>query len=145
LSFVFKIYSWLIDPARPAYPYFKGDLEMNETLTMANANRSPAAIRALGGVLTFLGVILIGGMGTLLLWMNNIMNNNSSTTKWNGSEDQKTMVFLVLGSVMAFGFSALITGLWQIMTGKRNMKLIRVTLGLSGVLLFLSWWIRMVF
>lgn len=112
---------------------------MSETLI--NTNQNPATIRALGGVLMFLGMVLMGGMAALMLWINTIIansNNPASTVRWKGSADHQQMVFLILVTVMAFGFSNFVTGAYQVFTGKRNLKLIWIIIGLWSVLLILT-------
>lgn len=117
----------------------KGEIKMSETLI--NTNQSPATIRTLGVVLMFLGTILMGAMGAIMLWINTIIANSgksSSTTKWNGSPEQTQIMFLILGVVMVFGFAAFVAGCWQWMTGKRNLKLIWIMLGLGIVLVIMT-------
>ena len=116
---------------------------MSQTLTDSKMN--PTTIRTLGGVLAFLGMILVGSMVAIMIWINNLMNNASSTTKWNASPEQKNIIFLVLGLVMAFGISTLVTGGWQILTGKRNIKLIWIILGFWGVLMIAAWAVQIYF
>ena len=113
--------------------------------TLINSKQSPTTIRVLGGVLTLIGMMLVAGMGTLMIWMNNLMNNGSSTTKWTGSQDQKTITFLILGSVMAFGFSALLAGIWQLLTGTRSKKLVWLMIGLWGILMISTWVVQIYF
>ena len=100
--------------------------------------QTPETIRALGGVLIFLGVILAGGMGVLMIWLNNAMTNPSSTIKFNADSPQQELIFPVLGMVAAFGISAMVAGIWQILTGKRSKTLIFIMLGLSFVLWILA-------
>jgi magnesium-transporting ATPase (P-type) len=94
-----------------------------------------STIRILGGLLMFIGLLLVGVMSAIMLWMNKTMNNPSSTTKFTVTSDKKMITFLILGAVAAFGFSAFIAGSYQLFTGKRNKKLIWLMLGLWIVLI----------
>jgi hypothetical protein len=96
-----------------------------------------STIRVLGWLLVFIGVLLVSVMGSIMLWMNTVMHNRSSTSKWTGSPEQAQIGLLVMGVVMIFGFSAFIAGFWQVMTGKRNLKLIWLMLGLGVALMVL--------
>ncbi len=116
---------------------------MNETLT--NAKQSPTTIRTLGGLLMFIGVLLVGSMSAIMLWMNKAINNPSSTAKYTGTADKKMIAFLILGAVAAFGCSAFIAGTYQLATGKRNRMLIWLMLGLWAVLIILVYVVQVIF
>ena len=107
--------------------------------------QSPATIRVLGGVLFFIGILLVGGMGAIMGWMNKAINNPSSTTKFTGTSDQKMVAFLILGAVMAFGCSSFIAGIYQFATGRRNKKLIWLMLGIWIVLVIMVWAVQVIF
>ena len=104
-----------------------------------------STIRTLGGLLMFIGLLLAGAMSAIMWWMNKAMNNPSSTTKFTGTADKKMITFLILGAVAAFGFSALIAGTYQLLTGKRNKKLIWLMLGLWIVLMIMVWAVQIIF
>ncbi len=104
--------------------------------------QSPTTIRILGVVLIFIGTILVGSMAAIMMWINDAMNNPSSTTKFNGTTGQKQITFLILGMVAFFGITALIAGIYQAATGKRNKKVIFIMLGLWVVLMILAWVVR---
>jgi hypothetical protein len=115
---------------------------------LVNKQQSPTSIRVLGGILIFLGVILVGSMAAIMMWINNIIANSGktgSTVKWNAAPQQQQMTFLILGAVAAFGVSAMLTGLLQIITGKRNRMMVGLMIGLWIVLMILAWAIRMFF
>ncbi|MBX7172311.1 MAG: hypothetical protein K1X72_15195 [Pyrinomonadaceae bacterium] len=109
---------------------------------LTTSNQSPTTIRVLGVVLIFIGVILVGSMAAIIMWINDAMNNPSSTTKFNGTPEQAKITFLILGMVTAFGFTSIAAGLWQALTGKRNKKVIFVMLGLWVVLMILAWVVK---
>lgn len=100
--------------------------------------QTPETIRALGGVLIFIGAILVGGIGALMIWINNLMTSPSSTIKFAENSPQNQILFPVLGMVAIFGLTAMIAGTWQVVTGKRNKALIWLMLGLGIVLFILA-------
>ena len=112
---------------------------------LINNNQSPATIRVLGGVLIFIGLLLIGGMGALIVWINDILANNGrsgSAPSFKGSPEEANIIFLVLGAVAAFGLVAMIAGAWQLFTGTRNKILLWIMLGVWAVLMLLAWWVK---
>lgn len=85
----------------------------------------------------FLGALISGGMIVIMLWTRNVIANThryDSTHKWNASPEETTAMFAVLGLVTAFGVSAAVAGFWHLLTGKRNLKLLWIMLGLGFVL-----------
>ncbi|HRH46352.1 MAG TPA: hypothetical protein PKY82_32200 [Pyrinomonadaceae bacterium] len=118
---------------------------MSENLAIKNSAQSPTTIRILGGLLIFIGTILVGAMAAIMMWINNAINNPASTNKFNGTPEQQKITFLILGAVMVFGITAMIGGFWQLLTGKRNKTLIFVMLGLWVVLMILAWFVQKFF
>jgi hypothetical protein len=47
------------------------------------------------------------------------------------------VMFGIFGAVLLFGFSSLLTGIWHAITGRRNLQLIWIMLGL-GIALFIG-------
>jgi hypothetical protein len=116
--------------------------------TLVNKQQTPTTIRALGAVLIVIGSLLTGGMIALMVWINYIIAGSgkpSSTTTWNGSAEEAQIVFLVLGTVAAFGVMAMITGLWQLLTGRRNKLLVGLMLAVCAGLIGLAWIVRIFF
>lgn len=116
-------------------------------MNLVNNNQSPATIRVLGGVLIFIGLLLMGGMGAIMIWVNNILANNGrsgSSPSFKGSPEEANIIFLVLGAVGAFGFVSMIAGAWQLFTGTRNKILLWIMIGVWAVLMLLAWWVKYV-
>jgi hypothetical protein len=90
--------------------------------------------RRFGGVLVVLGLVLTLGLGCLL-WMlgPQLMNPGRSFggTRFTGTPLQALGVFAILGGVFAFGATTMVYGVWQMSTGRRNM---RVVYGMFGVI-----------
>ncbi|MCB1024380.1 MAG: hypothetical protein KDB79_08320 [Acidobacteria bacterium] len=117
---------------------------MGKTATVEN----PSKVRILGALLVVIGAGLAAGMAKLMLWIGDISRNsdvNSAGPRWNATPQEQQITFLILGAVMVFGLSSVITGLWQIISGKRNRKLIWLMLGLWIFLLLLAWGVRFYF
>lgn len=115
---------------------------------LINNNQSPATIRFLGGVLIFIGLLLMGGMGALMIWINNIITTNGrsgATQSFNGSPEQARIIFLVLGMVGVFGLISMIAGAWQLFTGTRNKFLIWLMLAVFFILLVSAYLIQVFF
>ena len=75
-------------------------------------------------------------MGYIAFWMVNLLNNPSSTGgKFNGTREQLLMIFAIFGLVIVFGMIAFLTGLWQLIFGRRNKIFVWGVAGL-GFLLF---------
>ena len=97
--------------------------------------KSPAALRALGVVLVVLGGALMGGMAVLSWVMYGVIHNNDprAGTKFTDSESDMMFMFGIFGLVFFIGLTALVSGLWQIIFGKRNLILVWIMLGLGGI------------
>lgn len=115
---------------------------------LINNNQSPATIRVLGGLLIFIGLLLIGGMGGLIFWINDILANNGrsgSAPSFKGNPEQANIIFLVLGLVGVFGLVSMIAGAWQLFTGTRNKFLIWAMLAVFFILLVSAYLVQMFF
>jgi hypothetical protein len=85
----------------------------------------------MGGIYLVLGLALCGGIGYLMVVIAGIMQHSGdphATTRFNGTPAQAVGVFAVLWVVMLIGFTVLVSGIWQIRYGRRNVKLVRITL-----------------
>lgn len=102
---------------------------------MRNKPQSPQTIRLLGGLLIFIGALLAGGMGALMLWIRSIIANPASTVRFNESAPESDLIFPVLSAVAAFGVAAMAAGVWQVATGTRNKTLIWIMLGIWVVMM----------
>lgn len=108
---------------------------MNRNLV--NTQQSPTTIRILGFVLIIIGAILVGGMTAIILWVNGVINAASVSNSFRGTTEQKQIMFTVLGAVGVFGFSSILAGFWQLLTGQRNQTLVSLMIGVTFFLLIL--------
>jgi hypothetical protein len=98
--------------------------------------RPTSAIRVLGVVMIALGGFLIAAMAVISLWVYNLAQQSSAsgvTSRFTGTKNQMLMMFGIFGLVILFGIVSLITGLWQLVFGKRNKTLTWVVLGLGVI------------
>ena len=97
--------------------------------------KSPAALRALGGVLVVLGSLLMGGMAVLSWVMYGVINNTDprASTKFTGTESDIVFMFAIFALVFFIWLTGFVAGLWQIVFGRRNLILVWIMLGLGGI------------
>ena len=85
---------------------------------------SDRKIRALGGLLILIGVLLSGGMSWLILHLKDVIDHPGVKGRWNGGPEFTEAAFRLLYSVLAFGVASLLPGIGQATTGKRNRVLL---------------------
>jgi hypothetical protein len=100
--------------------------------------------RRFGLVLVLCGLFITGLMSVVLYFtMPMLMNPGVSMggSRFSGSPAMAFGVSLVLGAVWAFGATALGYGLWQMATGKRSLKVVKLLLGVFSGLLALAYFL----
>lgn len=107
--------------------------------------KSKMQIKILGGLMMLIGFFLIALMGFIINFTNQAINGNSSTVRWNASPEETKWMLAVLYIVLLFGFSSTITGLWQLVTGRRNFLLLVIMFGLAFGLYFLAYLLPKIF
>lgn len=91
----------------------------------------PWRLRVRGGIYLVLGLGLCGGIGYLMVVIANIMQHSGdphATVRFNDTPAQAMGIFAVLWVVMLVGLTVLVTGVWQIRYGRRNLKLVRIAM-----------------
>ena len=82
-------------------------------------------IRIRGAIMVFLGGFLIALMGTISIWMYGVIFHPAANgARFNGDANELAMIAGIFGFIFLFSFIAVITGLWQLILGKRNMILV---------------------
>lgn len=102
--------------------------------------------RLISGVLVFCGLFLsaLGG-GLIIVFANSILNSGESgASQFKGSEATLIFIFGIFGVILAFGLSALTAGVWQVIFGRANARLIYILLTLMLALLLIIWFGRFV-
>ena len=96
---------------------------------MATA-RTPRTVRRLGWVLLVVGLLLVGMMGTIAWRMYPSMSHpgvaDAGGTTFTGTAAQAHAALQLFGGVVAFGVASILTGIWQIVTGRRNWLLVGI-------------------
>ena len=97
-------------------------------------------IRIRGGILIFLGLILVGMMGTISIVVAPIMFSDGSGggSKFSGTPGQAFLIMGLFGAVIVFGVSCILSGIWQIITGRRSILMVVLIVGLALVLVILG-------
>jgi len=100
--------------------------------------KSSKNIRVRGGILVFLGVFLILFMGGIALFVSYLVfggSNPDAAAKFRGEGFQLLLIYGIFGCVMLFGLASLITGIFQLITGRRNQFLVWLMMGLVFLLI----------
>lgn len=110
--------------------------------------RTAKQVRLLGWLQLAIGVFLVGLMGTITYYVAPLMLRAGETTgtsrgaNFTGTPGQAQMILALFGMVIVFGLGSMLSGLWQIKTGRRNKWLFIVMLVLFVVLIVFSWYLR---
>ena len=99
--------------------------------------RQAQGIRRRGWVLIFLGLVLVGMMGTItfLVAPTMLSGGASAGARFTGTPEQATLILGLFGIVIVFGLTCIASGLWQIVTGRRNIWIVVLILGLTFLLI----------
>lgn len=99
--------------------------------------KSKSQIRVLGAVLTLLSGFLVVFMSVIAFFIYNTVQQSDkpgATSKFTGSENDILIIIAIFGLVILFGIIGLITGLWQLIFGRRNLILVYSLLAIGAVL-----------
>jgi hypothetical protein len=82
-------------------------------------------VRIVGAALSVLGAGLSIGMAYLLLVISHAMRPVASGGggSFTGTPRDATFIYAILGAVLVFGITSTITGVWQIVAGRRSLLL----------------------
>jgi MFS family permease len=104
---------------------------------------SARRIRRLGWMLLFIGLFLMGLMGTITLYLAPSMLQPGRQvyggSRFTGTAQQGISALMLFGTVILFGLTAFINGLWQVRTGRRN-KWLLYAVAAVGLLLLGTFW-----
>ena len=102
-----------------------------------------STVRALGWVLVVLGGLLSAFMAWLVVFFTRLIEHSDepgATTRFTGTASDATFAYGVFAVVLALGLTFVLAGVWQIVYGRRNKKLVFVALALSAVFYALGWY-----
>jgi hypothetical protein len=95
--------------------------------------RTARSVRLLGWIQLLIGLFLVGLMGTITFNLAPAMLRPGEIdhgSKFTGSPEQAQLILGVFGLVIIFGLGAMVSGFWQIWTGRRNKWIAIAMLGL---------------
>ena len=104
-----------------------------------------STIRGLGLALVVLGGGLTASMAWLTLLVSRIIEHSDdpgATTRFTGTASDATFAYGVFGVVLALGLTFVLAGVWQIVYGRRNKKIVFVALALVAVFYALGLYAR---
>ena len=99
--------------------------------------QSAKKVRILGGVLLVIGTFLVLFMTGLGIYLGSIIANSNdpdATTRFTGSSQDVMFIVAIFGLVIAFGLASMGGGIWQIIYGKPNRKVMVVVFLIAGIL-----------
>lgn len=99
--------------------------------------RTARFVRRLGWAQLVIGLFLVGLMGTITFIVAPIMLQPGEIDRgstFTGSPEQAQLILGVFGLVIVFGLGTVVSGLWQIITGRRNRWIAIVMLGMIALL-----------
>ena len=104
--------------------------------------RSARLVRGLGWLQLLIGLFLVGLMGTITYYLAPALLNPAAATegsRFTGTPGQALMILALFGLVITFGFGSIASGVWQIVTGRRNKWIFILMLLLFVVVLVVAW------
>ena len=107
--------------------------------------RTARQVRRLGWLQLGIGVFIVGLMGTITYNLAPLMlgaGDSRAGANFTGTPEQAQMILGLFAMVIVFGLGSILSGLWQIKTGRRNKWLFIVMVVLFVVLIVFSWYLR---
>lgn len=98
----------------------------------------PGRLRAAGVLYLVLGSLLTGLATYLIVKIAGMVARSGdpeATGRFTGTWGQLALVYGALGFVLLIGVTGLLMGVWQVLHGRRNLVLVRVT-----IVLYLIFW-----
>lgn len=103
--------------------------------------QSAKKVRILGGLLLVIGTFLVVFMSILGIYLGSIISNSSdpgATTKFSGGPQDVMFIVVIFGLVICFGLASMSGGIWQIIYGKPNRKIIVGVFVIAGILFVIA-------
>ena len=97
-------------------------------------------VRVSGVLLSVIGAALSVAMAYLLVVVAQAMRPSGSAARgaFTGTPRDATLIFAILGGVLALGVTSLVTGVWQVTVGRRSLLLSALVLVLGLVVAALA-------
>jgi uncharacterized paraquat-inducible protein A len=109
--------------------------------------QSARKVRVLGWMLLVIGAFLVICMGTLGIYIGSLISQtgeSTSTARFTGGPQDVALIVAVFGLVISFGIATMAGGIWQIVYGKPNRKLMVAMFLVVGILIVIAKVIRLV-
>lgn len=102
----------------------------------ASWTRTAQSVRRRGGMMIVLGLLLVGMMGTITFMVAPTMltSGGAAGGRFTGTREQTMLILGLFGIVIVFGIACIASGLWQIVTGRRNVWIVVLILSLAFLL-----------
>ena len=107
--------------------------------------RTTKQVRRLGWVQLVIGLFLVGLMGTITYNLAPLMlqaGEPAGGARFTGTAEQARLILGLFGLIIAFGLASVVSGLWQIKTGRRNKLIFILMLGLFVLVIVAAWVVR---
>ena len=94
-----------------------------------------------------IGAFLVICMGTLGIYIGSLISQtgeSTSTSRFTGGPQDVALIVAVFGLVISFGIATMAGGIWQIVYGKPNRKLMVAMFLVVGILIVIAKVIRLV-
>lgn len=87
--------------------------------------------------MVIMSVFLIALMSTISSWMYGVvfLPETANGARFNGTENQLMLIAGTFGFIFLFSFIGLITGLWQLIFGRRNRILVWTVMAFGFIFL----------
>jgi hypothetical protein len=129
----------------------KCSFETQESLSRcpncAGRLQSARKVRILGWLLLVIGAFLVVSMGALGLYLGKLISESGDATsgsRFTGGPQDVMLIVAVFGLVISFGIASMAGGLWQIVYGKPNRKLMVVMFLVAGILIVIGKVIKLI-
>ena len=127
----------------------KCSFETEETLarcpSCGSRLQSATKVRILGWFLLLIGTGLVLFMGALGIYLWSIIAQSGEpggTIRFTGGSQEIALIAAVFGLVISFGLASMAGGLWQIIYGKPNRKVMVAMFLVAGILVAIGWAIK---
>lgn len=127
---------------------YETDLVLTDCPRCGKRLRTASTVRVLGWILLLLGAFLVLFMGAITIVVAGIIaqaGRPGSTQSFDGGPKEMFMIFGIFGLVIAFGFTSMVAGFWQVWYGTRAKHLVKIMLGIAVALLVIGELVQVLF
>ena len=131
-----------------SYSCFKCGYVTNEAATVCpqcGSKRffSTRSMRVRGWLQLVIGLFLVGLMGTITYRLApSLLLPGASTdgSRFTGTVEQARLILGLFGLVIIFGFFSMLSGVWQIVTARRNKWIFYFMMALIALVISMAWY-----